>query len=304
MNCESVRAELSLLLYGELSFEREELIEQHLEQCEACRGALERERALHQAVDAERALPPAFLLPASRRGLFDRLATDSRLRRPSGWLQRARAVLAPGAAWLRPAGAVALVALGFFAARYTSGPSLPAGSHPAPSDSPVARVRFVEPDAQGRVRIVLEETRQRVLSGRLDEDRIQQLLLAAARDPSDPGLRAETLDVLRTRSESGEVRRALLYALEHDPNAGVRLKALDALKPFAAEPETRKTLSRVLLADDNPGVRAQTIDLLVQTKQIDLVGTLQELLRREDNNYIRLRSQRALREMNASLDTF
>jgi hypothetical protein len=35
-----------------------------------------------------------------------------------------------------------------------------------------------------------------------------------------------------------------------------------------------------------------------------VVGVLQESMRREDNDYIRLRTQRVLREMNASVDTF
>ena len=46
------------------------------------------------------------------------------------------------------------------------------------------------------------------------------------------------------------------------------------------------------------------IDLLVQTDEVDVVETLQELLRREDNNYLRLRSQKALQAMNASVETF
>jgi hypothetical protein len=35
-----------------------------------------------------------------------------------------------------------------------------------------------------------------------------------------------------------------------------------------------------------------------------VVETLQELLRREDNSYVRMRSEKALEEMNASLETF
>jgi hypothetical protein len=46
------------------------------------------------------------------------------------------------------------------------------------------------------------------------------------------------------------------------------------------------------------------IDLLVDRKDPSVVGVLQEALKKEDNNYVRLRSQRALREMNASVETF
>ena len=59
-----------------------------------------------------------------------------------------------------------------------------------------------------------------------------------------------------------------------------------------------------MLHDDNAGIRTQAIDLIFQRREKELVGVLQELMRREDNDYIRLRTQRALREMNASVDTF
>ena len=45
-------------------------------------------------------------------------------------------------------------------------------------NAPVAsRVRFVEPGNSGQVQIVLEETRQRVLSGDVEDDGIRTLLL-------------------------------------------------------------------------------------------------------------------------------
>ena len=66
----------------------------------------------------------------------------------------------------------------------------------------------------------------------------------------------------------------------------------------------RRVLSHVLLNDDNAGIRTQAVDLLIQNRGQEMVGVLQELMRREDNDYIRLRTQRVLREMNASVDTF
>jgi hypothetical protein len=46
------------------------------------------------------------------------------------------------------------------------------------------------------------------------------------------------------------------------------------------------------------------VDLLIQRRQQDLVGVLQQLLRQEKNDYIRERSTRTLREMRASVETF
>lgn len=166
------------------------------------------------------------------------------------------------------------------------------------------QVRYLEPTAPGSVRVGVDETRQRVFSGKMDDAAIQQLLLAAARDPVDPALRLDSVDILSTQEGSDEVRRALLHAVQYDPNAGVRLKAIEGLKPYAANPETRSVLSKVLLSDDNVGVRAQAIDLLVQHKEMALIGTLQRLMEREPNDYIRQRSQKALQAMNASVEPF
>jgi plasmid stability protein len=79
---------------------------------------------------------------------------------------------------------------------------------------------------------------------------------------------------------------------------------LDALKAHGGEADVRAALTQVLLADDNPGVRAQAIDLLVEHKGAMTAGVLQEVVQKENNGYVRLRCQRALDEMNASVGTF
>lgn len=127
----------------------------------------------------------------------------------------------------------------------------------------------------------------------------------AAGNSADPGIRVESIEVLKERSGSDDVRDALLSAVRHDANAGVRLKAIEGLRPYADHPDTRKALAQVLLTDNNPGVRAQAIDLLVQNRELDVINVLQQLVRtEEENSYIRMRSQKALREMNASVGTF
>jgi plasmid stability protein len=160
---------------------------------------------------------------------------------------------------------------------------------------------------------VLDETRQRVVSGRLDDQNIRVLLLSAAKDASNPGLRYETVGILNDRAQAAEVRDILVYALEHDENAGVRLKAMDGLRPFVAQPEVRKALTGVLLSDGNPGMRTQAIDLLTQgvgegvsgsPLDRDMIGTLQELMNRENNAYVRQRGQRVLQLVNASAETY
>ncbi|MBI3679848.1 MAG: HEAT repeat domain-containing protein [Acidobacteria bacterium] len=297
MNCESARKDFSLYLYGELEPGQEEALEQHLDGCEACRRELELERAMHRAMDRrEHQFSPEFQA-ACRRELLSRIAAEAL---PRGWMDRAKQWARRNVYWpaiLRPAAALALVALGFFGARVWE--AARASSEPASW-----RVRNLAPNPEGGVQLELEQVRQRTMTGRVDDEKIRQMLLAAAADPTDDGLRARTMDVLKDRCERAEVRHALLRAFQHDPNPRVRLKALEGLRPFVRDPEMRKALSTVVLADDNAGVRTQAVDLLVENMQSEMIGTLQELIVRESNPYIRQKSLHALRQMNASVETF
>ncbi len=171
-------------------------------------------------------------------------------------------------------------------------------------DGMVSRVRSVQPDSSGRVQISVDETRQRVVSGRSDEPAIQQLLLAAVREEDNPGLRVESVSVLKDHCASAEIRGALLEAVEHDANPGVRLKALEGLKTLTLTPDAKKALAQVLLKDDNAGVRIQVIDLLMTQRDGSMIGVLQTLVDREENSYVRMRCRKALLEMNASVGTF
>ena len=60
--CEKVREQLSMLLYGELSFDEEGAVDTHLESCAECRAALERERDLHAAFDQVEIEPSASVV--------------------------------------------------------------------------------------------------------------------------------------------------------------------------------------------------------------------------------------------------
>lgn len=306
MKCEDARKALPLLLYGELSFEAEDELEAHVDACASCRQELHKQKAVLKAFGAVKLeIPPAVLIEARQR-LRETLAHEAPVR-PNLWDRMREAFTirsGPVPAGLQPVGALALVMIGFFGARF-----IPQGVtgrfDSAGLTEPLAsRVKYVESEGPGQVQIVLEETRQKTLRGNLADQSIQRLLLAAAKDPADPGLRVESVDLLRTSPESAAVRNALLYALQHDANSGVRLKALDGLKASAGDPEVRQALSQVLLTDKNPGVRTQVIDLLTQQKEHKMVGVLQELMRKEENSYVRFRCQRALHEMNASVETY
>jgi predicted anti-sigma-YlaC factor YlaD len=52
MNCDTVAKQLPLMLYGELSFDEEEIVQQHLDNCLVCQAELDRTRAIHEQFEA------------------------------------------------------------------------------------------------------------------------------------------------------------------------------------------------------------------------------------------------------------
>jgi hypothetical protein len=300
MTCDNATKQLPLLLYGELTFQEEEDLHLHLDTCESCQAELGKTSAIHRKIDEAEMDVDAALLADCRRSLRAATAAiaENGGRRRSfmpTWLTAGKLTWN----WFgKPVSALTLIAVGFFGGRV-----LPL-ERGAAANPVLSRVSFVEPGEAGQVQIVLEETRQRVLSGDMDDDAIRSLLLRAARESTDPGVRVETMDLLKGQSESEDVRDALLHALRHDTNAGVRLKALEALRPYAAQEDTRVALADVLLKDRTPGVRTQAVDMLMQKRAPEMVGLLQEIRTREDNHYVRMKVQRALADMNASAEIF
>lgn len=315
MTCDSASNLISLYYYGELAPSDEDVLEAHLAGCPACAAALEKQRKIARALDRRAAQAAPVLLENCRADLMAAIAGGAPRfavapKNPWALFVEAMASTFSGLGRLRqPLGATALVAFGFLAARITPGVLPGLTLHSGLSTASIAggdvfsTVRSIQPDSGGRVQIAFDETRRRVVEGRMDEEAIQRLLLAAARE-QDSAVRVESVEVLKSHSDSSAVRDALLNRVANDPNPGVRLEALEGLKPFANDPQVRKTLAQALLADDNAAVRMQLVDLLVARRDDSLVGMLQNVMQREDNDYVRLKVEKALKEMNASIGTF
>jgi len=315
MNCESVTKLIPLYFYGELPPEEEDSLEQHLDTCAACARQAESQRALSAALDRREVQPSAALLAECRHDLMrtvyrhEAMVGQAGSLRPIGNRPFLVSWLPALGAWRMPLGASALLALGFITARLTApGAAGPFSFASLTPENVISSVRSVQPaqDASrpGEVQIVLDETRRRVISGQLNDGNIQRLILAAAHDENNPGVRWESVDLLKSHSDSSPVRELLLNRVAEDPNPGVRLKALDGLKAYTGDPEVRKVLAQVLVHDDNPGVRIAAVDALTAHAGEDMVGFLQGVVEKEDNTYVRRRCVKALEDMNASVGTF
>lgn len=175
-------------------------------------------------------------------------------------------------------------------------------------ENAIASVRSLQPvqdsSQPGEVRIVLDETSSRVVTGKVSDANIQRLILAAAHDENNPAVRWVSVDLLKNQSDSSQVRELLLNRVAEDPNAGVRLKALDGLKAYTGDPAVRNVLAHVLMHDDSPGVRIAAVDALTAHADDNMVGVLQSVVQNEGNTYVRGRCVKALRDLNASVGTF
>jgi HEAT repeat protein len=304
MTCDAVRKLIPLYYYGELTPEEEDQAEAHIHECGACARQMEAARALAAALDRRRMDAPAELLVDCRADLAAAMRGAAAEPAWRLWLEAAGATLSGFTRWRQPLGAAALIAVGFLAARLVPAGSGVSTASLVPSEGVFVNVRSAQPDSSGRVRIAYDETRRQEVFGAIDDPRVQKLLLVAAQEEDDPGVRVESVGLLRERAGSGEVREALMNALLHDSNPGVRLKALEGLKPLAEQPPVRGVLSQALQFDDNDAVRMQAVDLLTLRRDEAMVGVLQRLVQKEDNSYVRLKCTKALKEMNASIGTF
>jgi hypothetical protein len=281
MNCDWVAENITLYLYDELPDDLRYELERHLERCAACAAELEAARdfkaALFQDSVAE---PTANLLAAARMRLQEALETAEPYR---GWQ---RWILEP-AHWLRPiklapATAALLLIVGFGAGagaayRLASTVRTSAGHSPlapapaevtALAEASILGIRGIaqRPDS-AQVDISYDMVTPQSVTGTPDDPRIRQLLLFAARNNANSGLRVDSVDLLAQRPGDERVRQALAYALQYDSNPGVRLRALQALGPYVkGDLRTRDAVLSALLNDRNPGVRIQAIQLLAPVR--------------------------------------
>ena len=319
MSCESMKGLMLLYLYDELEESQRDALEEHADSCKSCAAALHKERQFLGSLN-EREVPSAALLAECRHGLMrgvHRLQSEQPAYIagviPAAWWNRLRQGFPPLRPAWQPAAAMALLAVGFYAGRFIE--SAPTGSPlslggPMQQSSlaplgPFGDIQSVTLDpGQGEVEIVVEEITRRTIRGAPGDPHIRGMLISTVREYPNSGVRLDTLDILSAAAADREVRRVLRETMIGDRNPGVRLRAFEALRPHKSDPETRQALIEVLLTDDNPGMRVQAIDLLTENPDRDLVGLLQGLVERDQNNYIRLQSRRILHDLNASVERF
>lgn len=301
MNCDWVKANITLYVYDELADDSRYELEQHVARCEACSGELETTRAFRTSMSAAPQVEPTpNLLVASRMRLQEALETAEQHR---GWR-----ALDP-MAWLRqmkfsPALAAVLLIVGFAGGIGTAwrvvprgGSSIVGGSGAGPAEASIAGIREItQMPGSDKVEIKYDTAVPQKVEGSLNDQRIQKLLLYAARNNYNPGVRQNSVDLLSQRPDEARIRESLKSSLLYDPNPGVRVKALESLGPYVTEDTgVRDAVLQALEHDSNPGVRAEAIHFLQPVRADGSVRlVLQKLAAEDRSDFIRQQASRVL----------
>jgi anti-sigma-K factor RskA len=307
MKCEWVRENITLHVYGELADDARHELEQHVSRCFDCAAELKAEKefqALLAQAPAEE--PSPNLLAASRLRLQEALETAEQGRfwhrlafDPAKWLRQMK---------FSPALASVILVLGFAGGVGTSyevflrgrQPNTPIVAAPAQQDATISGIRSITQDpGTNQVSIKYDTVSTLETQGSLNDQRIQQLLLFAARNNYNSGVRMDSVDLLTKKPDVSQVRDALMYALRYDTNPGVRLKALDGLGPFVKDDtRVRDALLEALVNDSNPGVRMEALRMIEPVKADGSVrGVLMTLAAKDQSQYIKSQARTMLAQL-------
>jgi hypothetical protein len=316
MKCEWVRENIVLEVYGELADDARHELEQHVARCADCAAELKAEQEFHALLAQGRAADPWLngpspnLLAASRMRLqegletakqgsfFSRLAFD-----PAIWLRQVR---------FSPALASAILILGFAGGVgttykiYRTPPTItadvPNTANPTavPTEASIASISsIVQQPGTNQISIKYNAVSTQEAQGSLNDERIQQLLLYAARNNYNSGVRVDSVDLLAQRTGDMQVREALIFALQNDTNPGVRLKSLDALGNYVKnDTNVRDAVLRALVNDGNSGVRIEALRLIEPVKADGSVrGVLMALAAKDQSTYIKSQARTMLAQL-------
>jgi hypothetical protein len=303
MNCDWVRENITLYLYGELADDARHEAEQHIARCQSCAAELAEQQEFQTQMSALPVEEPsASFLAASRMRLQEALEQVNPHR---AWYQR---FAFDPTAWLRqvkfsPALATAIFMVGFgggLGAMYKTMHNATPVSPEVHQEASISGITSIEKDpATNNVKVQYDRVLPESVQGTVNDPKVQDMLVYAARSNENSGVRLNSVDALAGKVDDPKVREVLTYAMRYDSNPGVRLHALDAVGSFVKEDiRVRNAVLEALLNDSNLGVRSGALHSLEPVKTDSSVRmALQQLGKEDPSDYIRTESKRVLASM-------
>jgi len=305
MNCEWVKENAFLYAYDELPDDQRFEFEQHVNRCANCAEEVKALRGLRDAMSVVPLLEPSpSLLADSRMKLQEALEIAQQERGWKRWFFDPFAMLT--SMKFSPALAAVILMVGFaggagvayrLAQRPVMIPGGNGGVTPAPAtEASIAGISDIQQDPNtNKVSIKYNTLQPQMVEGNLNDQRIQQLLLYAARNNMNTGVRLNSVSLIAQQPNDAKVRDALKASLRYDTNPGVRLKALEALTPNVKDDATvRDVVLEVLLHDNNSGVRSLALQTLQPVSADSAVRMELQYLADKDKDQAIKRQARAM----------
>jgi len=304
MNCEWVKENAFLYAYDELPDDQRFEFEQHVSRCAGCAEEMQAMKSLRNLMSVAPVIEPsASFLAESRMKLQEQLEIAQQERGWKRWFLDPFAMLRTMK--FSPALAAAILIFGIgigggLTYKMTQPPAdnkRPPVVTPSSAQASIAGISEIQQDPNSnRVSIKYDTLQPQTVEGNMNDPRIQQLLLYAARNNVNSGVRLNSVSLLTQKPEDAKVREALEASLRYDTNPGVRLKALEALTPYVKDDSTvRDVVMESLLHDNNPGVRSLALQTLQPVRADSAVRMeLQYLADKDKDQAIKRQAQAML----------
>lgn len=178
-----------------------------------------------------------------------------------------------------------------------------------PAAMQVQNLRFVKRDAAtGEVEVEFDAVAPFSVKGNVNDENIQRILARALVSETNTGMRLRAVSMIsdptsRRSDVDLSVKNALISALKYDGNLGVRNEALAVLRNYLPDEDAMKAIVYVLNHEKNTGLRIAAINSLDlrkfsgQKPSQEVLQALKTAVASEENNYIRIRAQETLREV-------
>jgi Putative zinc-finger len=311
MNCQWVKDNAFLYAYDELPDDQRFEFEQHVTRCSGCGEEVKALRGLREAMSVVPVLEPsASLLASSRMLLQEALEITEQDRGWKRWFYDPFSMI--GHLKFSPALAAVLLMFGFVGgagvtyklahsgSSNNGGGIIGTGSNSVAqgqdAQMSIAGIREIQEDPSTKKVFIKYDTLQpQTAEGSINDQRIQQLLMYAARNNTNSGIRLNSIDALTKQPEDSKIREALIASLRFDNNPGVRLKTLEALGPYVKDDVVvRNAILEALLHDANPGVRSLALQTLQPVKADSTVRMALQFLSEKDKDQAIRRQTRAM----------
>ncbi|MEK0337444.1 MAG: HEAT repeat domain-containing protein [Nitrosopumilus sp.] len=157
-------------------------------------------------------------------------------------------------------------------------------------------------NGDGRIHFALETGNDMDISGRLNDENIQQLLFYLLLKDDNPGKRLKAVRLLQESAPQIEAQAVLVSALLTDTNPGVRLRSIKILKNYETSDLIIDACIKILLEDENEAIRQHALEIISNHPMEKSLPVLQIVSVMDENEYIKAQAAMILQSFRESVE--